>query len=105
MYYVVEDKNGKNIYETKYITEAKKRYNTKRASLIQIYMSSSKKVTNGVLQPNLKSRLTVRGKVFIRPYIGFFSKKEAEKIAKGFKNCTCIIRKYKQGYQVFVNFK
>jgi hypothetical protein len=104
MFYSVESKKSDKLFQTNDLKEAVKFYNkTSKANLIQIYTSSSYKTTAGVLQPNVPKSIVSKGKTFKRAYMGFHTKSEAEKITKGFsKNVSCIIKKYKQGYQVFV---
>ena len=62
--------------------------------------------TAGLLQPDMPSKIKVKGKTYERPYVGPHSKQTAQALAEDFRKDKkhfkdVIIRKFKRGYQLY----
>ncbi len=73
-----------------------------RAAGIQRYVRGG--ITAGFEQPGIPSKVRSGGKTYERPYLGPFSKQEAQKFARGFRKDghRAVVRKYRHGWHLFV---
>lgn len=107
MYYRVEDRKGKYLFETADLQVATDFFESSSvANVIQKYTSKTG-VTNGIIQPGIPKFIQHEGVVYKKAYLGFFTEKEADAFVNPTNkrdqesDCKFISRSFKQGYMLY----
>ena len=107
MYYIVQDKQGRKLFESGSRKDAFHYFNAHtRSNLVQKYTKKGG-LTAGIEQPGVPRTIKRDGTDLVKAYVGFFTKAQAGKIVRGFKKAGHLSasRKFKNGYQVYVHVR